>query len=87
MYKINNIKELNQYFKENNITNSDDLSNKGLKYWKKELEPIVNPNLFKKPNNKEELIQLINNNTPLILIDTSNITNFKVLFQNEYNNN
>ena len=87
MYQINSIEELIQYFASNNIINSNDLANKGLDYWENKLKAIINPLLFKKPQTKEELIQLIEDNYSLLLIDTSNISDLKNLFKNEYNDN
>ena len=87
MYQINTIDELKSYFINNNITNSEDLGNLGIEYWNNQLKPLINPKLFQISNNKIELEYLINNNFPLLLIDTSNITNFQSLFKNEVNNN
>ena len=85
MYKINNIEKLIHYFNDNNIFTSQDLSNLGVEYWNNKLKPKINPKLFQKPKNKKELKELINNNIPLLLIDTSNITNFSLFFV-VYNN-
>ena len=88
MYQINTIKELKEYLKDNNINNSDDLGKLGLDYWNNKLKPIINPKLFKIPNNKKELKKLIEDiDYPLLLIDTSGVTEFKELFNNNNNNN
>ena len=72
------------YFIDNNINNSNDLGNKGLNYWNNELKIKINPSLFKKPSNKEELENLIKTAYPLILINTFNITDFSDLFKFYY---
>ena len=46
-YEINTIEELNKYFKENNINNSNDLAKLSSDYWNNKLKPIINPLLFK----------------------------------------
>ena len=62
IYQINTIKELKSYFIDNNIKNSNDLSGLGIDYWNNELKPLIDPELFEKPKNKEELKKLINQN-------------------------
>ena len=81
-YQINNIEELEEFFINNNIKTSDDLGNKGLDYWNNTLKPLINPVLFKKPKNKEELYDLIEEEYPLLLIDTVNVETFFYLFDN-----
>ena len=87
MYQINSLKELEKYFKENNINNSDDLANLGAQYWNKTIKPLIHFKLFRKPKNEKHLQKLINNNYPLLLINTNYIKDFNSLFKNDINNN
>ena len=54
-YKINTIEELESYFIDNNITNSNDLGKLGLNYWNNKLKPIINPKLFQRPYTKKKI--------------------------------
>ena len=83
MYQIKSIEELKTYFINNNIKNSNDLGKLGLDYWNNNLKPLIKPELFEKPKTKEELLKLIDDNFPLLLIDTSDITEFQSLFEND----
>ena len=87
MYEINTLEELKQFLIDNNIKSSNNLAKLGIYYWENKLKPLIYPCLFKTPKTKKALEELINNDYPLLLIDTFDVGNFKDLFKNKYNNN
>jgi len=75
---IERIKELNKKLNNAGIISTDDLYKKGKSYVDKLLKEFQD--IVIKPKNKEELQTLIKGNYPLLLIDVSNIFDFKKLF-------